>query len=234
MWEYMDQFPERRQRLDYGLQVSSAAASWAVAMYPFREVLSQLETTEDTPLVVDIGGGKGHMLSRIKELIGDGVKGRFILQERQQVLDGITEELPGIERQEHNFFTPQPLKGAYLNSFMKPLKLLLTGSHIGAMIYYLRRCLHDWPDAVCVDILRNIAAGITDKTRQRVVIAEAVLPEKTADLEGVWMDITMITIAGTERTEKQWRKLLDEAGFRLSRTFVGGDSSYAAVEAFLK
>jgi hypothetical protein len=155
MWEYMDQFPERRQRLDYGMQVSSAAASWAVAVYPFREVLSQLDTTEDTALVVDIGGGKGHMLSQIKGLIGDGIKGRFILQERQQVLDSITEELPGIERQEYNFFTPQPLKGAYLNSPRKPLQLLLTGYRCHDLLptpllaRLVRRCLCRHPAQHC-------------------------------------------------------------------------------------
>ncbi|KAL1966237.1 hypothetical protein VTN77DRAFT_4789 [Rasamsonia byssochlamydoides] len=215
MWEFMGQFPERMKSFNYAMQVQSSAASWAVALYPFKEVLSQFKTTEDTPLVVDIGGGKGHILRQIKELSGGAVKGRFILQERQEVLDVISEdELPGIERQEYNFFTPQPLKGA--------------------VIYYLRRVFHDWPDAVCVEILKNIAADITDKARQRVVIADDVLPEKGADAEAAWMDLTMMTLAGTERTEKQWRKLLDDAGFRLERTFVGPGTNYAAVEAFLK
>lgn len=102
------------------------------------------------------------------------------------------------------------------------------------MIYYLRRIFHDWPEHVCVEILRNVAAGITDKTTQRVVIGDDVLPEQGADAEGAWMDLTMMTLTGTERTEKQWRALLDKAGFRLSRTFVGPGTNYAALEAFLK
>lgn len=85
-----------------------------------------------------------------------------------------------------------------------------------------------------MQILKNVAAAITDKTTQRVVIAEDVLPEQGADAEAVWLDLAVMALAGTERTEKQWRKLLDDAGFRLERTFVGPGSNYAAVEAFLK
>ncbi|KAK2804504.1 hypothetical protein FQN50_006579 [Emmonsiellopsis sp. PD_5] len=214
MWEHMAQFPDRMNAFNYAMQAQSSAASWAVALYPFREVLSELGTTDDTPLVVDIGGGKGHTISQIRELTGDGIKGRFILQERQLCLDDITEELPGIERQAYDFFTPQPIKNA--------------------SIYYFRRIFHDWKEESCLEILRNVAKGITDKTRQRIVIADDIIPSKDADAEGAWMDLTMMTLTGTERTEKQWRKLLDDAGFKLTRTFVGPGTNYAAVEAFLK
>ncbi|PGH11173.1 hypothetical protein AJ79_05015 [Helicocarpus griseus UAMH5409] len=181
---------------------------------PFREVLSQCETTDDTPLVIDVGGGRGHTITQIKQYTGEGIKGRFILQESQIALDDITGELPGIEQQAYDFFTPQLVKDA--------------------LIYYFRHVLHDWPDAACLDILRNVAVGITDKKRQRVVIADHILPEKGADAEAAWMDMTMLTLTGTERTEKQWRKLLDDAGFTVTRTFRGSGTNYAAIEAFLR
>ncbi|KAK2744921.1 hypothetical protein FQN55_006483 [Onygenales sp. PD_40] len=193
------------------MQAQSSAASWAIALYPFREVLSELETTDDTPLVVDIGGGKGHTISQIRGLTGEGIKGRFILQERQLCLDDITEGLPGIERQAYDFFTPQPIKNAS-NSAHPPTHSLCPRvfsphqppyRHSDAAIYYFRRIFHDWKEASCVEILRNVAKGITDKTRQRIVIADNILPSKDADAEGAWMDLTMVTFTGTERTEKQ-------------------------------
>ncbi|KAK2798205.1 hypothetical protein FQN51_007891 [Onygenales sp. PD_10] len=193
------------------MQAQSSAASWAIALYPFREVLSELETTDDTPLVVDIGGGKGHTISQIRGLTGEGIKGRFILQERQLCLDDITEGLPGIERQANDFFTPQPIKNAS-NSAHPPTHSLCPRvfsphqppyRHSDAAIYYFRRIFHDWKEASCVEILRNVAKGITDKTRQRIVIADNILPSKDADAEGAWMDLTMVTFTGTERTEKQ-------------------------------
>lgn len=215
MWEYMVQFPDRFDVFNNAMQAQSTAASFSVALYPFREVLSQLETTIETPLVVDIGGGKGHTINQIRDLTGPDVKGRYILQDRQVVLDTIgRNEIPGIERKEYDFFTPQPIKGA--------------------KIYYLRRIFHDWPDAVCLEVLKNIAAGIIDKAQQRVVIQDDVLPAKGADAEGAWSDLTMMTLTGAERTEKHWRELLGNAGFQLSRTIVSPGTNWGAVEAFLK
>lgn len=113
MWQFIAQFPDRLQTFNDAMRAQSSAGSWAIALYPFHEVLSRIDSTDDTPLVVDIGGGKGHALCRIKELCGDAVKGRFILQDRQEVVDVISgEELAGIEREAYNFFTPQPVKGA--------------------------------------------------------------------------------------------------------------------------
>lgn len=116
MWEFIGQFPDRFQAFNYAMQAQSSAVSWSTALYPFHEILSQLGSTQETPLVIDIGGGKGHTLNQIKQLTGP-VPGRFILQERQEVLDDIDEELPGIERQAHDFFTPQPVKGMYFLQF---------------------------------------------------------------------------------------------------------------------
>ncbi|GAE00239.1 O-methyltransferase, putative [Paecilomyces variotii No. 5] len=198
MWEYLSQFPDRFQAFNYAMQAQSSAVSWS---------------TKQIPLVIDIGGGKEHTISQIKELTGS-VPGRFILQERQEVLDDIDKELAGIERQVYDFFTPQPVKGA--------------------LIYYLRRVLHDWSDDTCVAILHNIAAGITDKAKQRVVISEFIPPEMGADVECAWSDITMMTLHGMERTEKQWKDLLEKAGYRLTRTFRGKGTSWGAMEAFLK
>lgn len=127
MWEYMVQFPDRFDVFNNAMQAQSTAASFSVALYPFREVLSQLETTIETPLVVDIGGGKGHTINQIRDLTGPDVKGRYILQDRQVVLDTIgRNEIPGIERKEYDFFTPQPIKGMlYISSAYLPWTKLI-------------------------------------------------------------------------------------------------------------
>lgn len=247
MWEYISQFPDQFQAFNYAMQAQSSAVSWSTGLYPFQETLSQLKPTEQTPLVIDIGGGKGHTISQIKELTGS-VPGRFILQERQEVLDDIEKELAGIERQVYDFFTPQPVKGMS-SVIIIPVSTYASLLHVavrhfdfaddliafqGALIYYLRRVLHDWSDDTCVAILQNIAAGITDKAKQRVVISEFIPPEMGADAECAWSDITMMTLHGTERTEKQWKDLLGKAGYRLTRTYRGKGTSWGAIEAFLK
>lgn len=69
-------------------------------------------------LLVDVAGGKGHDLQAFhnkSDNFGKNYKGALVLQETKGVLDGINEnELnPNIERMEYDFFTPQPVKGAY-------------------------------------------------------------------------------------------------------------------------
>lgn len=86
------------------------ATSYAVGIYPFEAELSKLATTDDTVLVVDVGGGLGHATRQIKKLIGD-VKGRLVLQDQPQVIEDIKEDLGSIEKMPHNFFSPNPIKG---------------------------------------------------------------------------------------------------------------------------
>ena len=53
-------------------------------------------------------------------------------------------------------------------------------------------------------------------TRSRLVIADMVLPNVGASLFGSLLDIGMMTLAGAERTENQWRALLESQGLRIS------------------
>lgn len=102
----------------------------------------------------------------------------------------------------------------------------------GASIYYIRRCLHDWNDAKCIEILKNISCSMTEKSR--LLIAEIVLPTTGVDVEGAWMDLTMMSFTGRERTEEQWAGLLTLAGLRLEKTHGLAGTHYGVVEAYLK
>lgn len=106
-------------------------------------------------------------------------------------------------------------------------------SCLGALIYYIRRCLHDWSDELCIKILTLLAEAMTPG-KSRLLIAEIVLPAVGADLEAGWMDLTMMTLTGTERTEKQWATLLDASGFNLDRVHTAPGTNYGVVEASLK
>lgn len=103
----------------------------------------------------------------------------------------------------------------------------------GALIYYIRRCLHDWSDELCIKILSLLADAMTPG-KSRLLIAEIVLPAIGADLEAGWMDLTMMTLTGMERTEKQWAFLLDASGFKLDKVHTAPGTNYGVVEASLK
>lgn len=96
------------------MQAQTSATAWTVELYPFAQALAEVPSSADTPLVVDIGGGKGLALQRIRELVGKDVTGRYILQDLQIVLDdATTEEVVGLEVQAVDFFQPQPVKGMF-------------------------------------------------------------------------------------------------------------------------
>lgn len=109
MWEYLNQYPKRLSALNSAMIANSESNPWTVELYPFKSELEKFETTEDTVLLIDIGGGKGHVTKQIKSLISQ--PGKLILQERPEVLADSIENLTGVEKMEYDFFTPQPIHG---------------------------------------------------------------------------------------------------------------------------
>ena len=82
-------------------------------MYPFEQLVDS-SFPEDKPLIVDVGGGRGQAMVAIKQAL-PGLQGRLICQDRPWVLDSASQaELGGVEKMEHDFFTPQPVKGMTL------------------------------------------------------------------------------------------------------------------------
>lgn len=67
----------------------------------------------------------------------------------------------------------------------------------------------------------------------RLLISEIVLPSTNADVEATWMDMTMLTVSGSERDEGHWSRLLAEAGLKMERIYHAPGTNYGAVEAYL-
>ena len=68
----------------------------------------------DGVLFVDIGGGRGHEVQNFIRKFPDA-KGRMVLQELPDIVQQV-EPSDGMEVMVHDFFTPQPLKGASSSS----------------------------------------------------------------------------------------------------------------------
>lgn len=112
MWDHIGKFPDRLRNLNLAMTAQTGATGWTVGIFPFKVELSKLEPNDETILVVDIGGGKGHVTTQIQDLT-NGIRGKIILQERPEVLIEIADSLPGIKMMEYDFFTPQPVKGMW-------------------------------------------------------------------------------------------------------------------------
>ncbi len=98
----------------------------------------------------------------------------------------------------------------------------------GADVYMLKHVLHGRRDADAITILRNCRAVIPENGT--LLVIEFILPplvsEADQHLEGHLMsDLNMLAVTGgRERSESEWRTLLEPAGFRLAGVCpVGSD-----------
>ncbi|KAI9072067.1 hypothetical protein K1719_045958 [Acacia pycnantha] len=80
----------------------------------------------------------------------------------------------------------------------------------------IKSIMHDWSDEDCIKILKNCKKSIRED-KGEVIIAEFVVkPEGKGlfDDTGLVFDLLMIAhTSGRERTELEWKNLLNEAGF---------------------
>src|SRR5271157_1021134 len=99
----------------------------------------------------------------------------------------------------------------------------------GPDVYMLKHVLHGRQDGDAVTILKNCHAVIPQNGR--LLIVEFILPPLVShpdlQLEGPLMsDLKMLAVTGgKERSEREWRTLLEAAGFILTGVYpVGGDT----------
>jgi O-methyltransferase/methyltransferase family protein len=101
-----------------------------------------------------------------------------------------------------------------------------------ADIYILGYILHDWDDESSRRILRTIATAAAPGAR--VLIVEGVVPPGDQPHLTKAIDLTMLgMLTGKERSEQEYRELLDSAGFTLDRV-VATPSPFSILEATLR
>jgi hypothetical protein len=154
------------------------------------ERLAGLEWRDDET-VVDVGGGNGALL-------------RALLQRRPR-LHGIAFDLPETVRDERalgdrisfvagDFFERVPAGEAYV----------------------LSTILHDWDDERAAAILGTIRAAAPASAR--LLVLDSVVGQGNEPSGAKWLDLLMLVLAGgRERTEPEWRRLIESAGFRIEQ-----------------
>ncbi|HMD31736.1 MAG TPA: methyltransferase [Candidatus Acidoferrales bacterium] len=84
----------------------------------------------------------------------------------------------------------------------------------GADAYLFRHIIHDWTDEQCIQILGHCRKVIP--ASGKLLIADGVVPAGNAPHPAKDLDMTMLTYpGGQERTEAQFRSLLQASGFEL-------------------
>ena len=149
------------------------------------ERLARLEW-RDGETVVDVGGGNGALLAELLRL--------------RPGLHGIVFDLPETDRDESTFGPNlEFVSGSFFESVPSGDAYVLSG------------IIHDWDDEASTRILRTIASSA--RPSARVLATESVIQPGNDPDGAKWLDLLMLTLAGgRERTEPQWRALLEGAG----------------------
>ena len=214
-FEWLAQHPDIGHQFNLFMTTQRAQQHWSETFPVQAKIFDGVTINKDAPLVVDVAGGFGHDLRILKSKLPSVTKGQLVLEDQASVIDTVPDDLrdANIEYVKHNFFTPQPVKGA--------------------RVYTLKSIIHDWPDDKALEILRNIASGMTARY-SKIWLLEGIVPETNASQCLAGMDITMMVFLGAlERTKRQWFELLEEAGLEVVDVATRPDG-YGVVEAMLK
>ena len=205
--------------------------SWMDAnFYPVDENLVRDARMEDTDVfLVDIGGGKDHDLQELCRK-HPNLPGRLVLQDLPAVIEeaktsGLDESILPMN---HDFFAEQPVLG---------VSAALTQFHYlidpGARAYYMHSCLHDWPDSKAYEILTKLKPAL-QRGYSKLLINENVIPNQGAHWLSTALDMIMMAgFSSSERTEQNWRTLLERAGFTILKIWSCGPGVESLIEAEL-
>lgn len=185
--------------------------------YPVEERLVEGLKLDDggaASAFVDVGGGTGHELAELKAKVPSW-KGRLVLQEQKSIIEiaKTTPHISQIEANVHDFFTPQPLKGA--------------------RAYYMRYILHDWPDEDCRTILGHLRDAMTPGY-SKILIHDCVMADRDALWQHTALDIYMMALfSSQERTESEWRTLIESVGLKITGIWTKGVGNLSVIEVML-
>ena len=147
--------------------------------------------------LVDVGGGHGFVLTSILKKYPE-IRGA--VADLEHVVAGAPEMIrkAGVESRcttdNCDFFASVPAGDAYV----------------------MKHIIHDWDDEKATTILRNCARAGNGKTR--VILMESVVAPGNEPHFAKWLDLEMLLLpGGKERTEAEFARLFEGAGFKLTR-----------------
>jgi SAM-dependent methyltransferase len=99
----------------------------------------------------------------------------------------------------------------------------------GADLHLLKQILHDWNDEQATLLLRNCHRALAPGGK--ILVLEMVVPSDNRPSPAQAMDLNMLVVmGGRERTQSEFERLFDSAGFRLER-ILATHSPFSIIEA---
>jgi hypothetical protein len=201
-FEYLADEPQLAEIFNRAMtSVSELAIAPVIGAYDFSPY----------PTIIDVGGGHGRLLAAILAAT-PAVRG--VLFDLPQVVAGA----PTLLREHHAQDRVRIVEGSFFERVPE-----------NGDAYVLKNVIHDWPDDDAVHILRNVRAAAD--AGKRVLLVEFVIPNHDREFLGKWLDLEMlIGAAARERTATEYGRLLNRAGFQMTRV-VETASPFSIVEA---
>lgn len=161
--------------------------------------------------IVDVAGGHGRLLAAI---LSSAPESQGVLYDLPEVIAGA----PALLRESGVAERVRLAEGSFFD-----------GVPAGGDAYILKHIIHDWDDDPSVQILRNVhSAAATGAT---LLLIETVIPDDDSDSAAKLTDMEMLLAnQGRERTADEYRRILEQTGFRLMRV-VDTASRFNIIEA---
>lgn len=188
LFEYYTKHPEAGTFFDQGMSIFSEIVSEAIIeSYDFSTIKK----------VVDIGGGNGALLVAILKKYPEMQGVLYDLPHVVQKANGLVES-GGISNR------VEIIGGEFFQSIPS-----------GGDIYILKKIIHDWDDERATTILNNCRQVM--ESNSRILLVEMVIQPQTPIGKVNDIHMMVVTPGGRERTAEEFRILLANSGFQLSR-----------------
>jgi ubiquinone/menaquinone biosynthesis C-methylase UbiE len=202
VWQYRAQHPDEGRIFDAAMASFSSVVNAAiVASYDFSAIGK----------IVDVGGGDGSLIAAILKAY-PGMKG---------VLFDLPHVSAGARRRIEAEGVAERCEVVAGDAF--------TAVPSGGDAYLLKWIIHDWDDERSVALLKNCHRVMPAKGK--LLLVEAIIPAGDSPSFHKFMDLNMLVMTGgRERTEAEYRSLLDAAGFSL-QNIISTQTEMSVLEA---
>lgn len=187
-FQYLEKYPEQGATFHRGMTNMSSLDGPAVAdAYDFTGIES----------LTDVGGGHGLLLSTILQ--------------RYPAMKGTLYDQPSVVAGAAGGPT-EPVK----DRVTMVSGDMFSSVPAGADAYIMKYIIHDWPDDLCVKILKGCREGVNEGGK--LLVVDSVVPGPNEFHPGKVSDLEMMLFpGGKERTTEEFRDLFSDAGWKLSR-----------------
>lgn len=195
VWEWFERHDDEREMFAHAMMgVTVGDAPFVADLYPFGEVKR----------LCDVGGGRGTLLSEL--LLRFPHLGRVLVDGA-----GVIESARELLHARGVLDRAELVAGSFFDTDLP--------RHCDA--YALKNVLHDWDDAACTRILKNVRRAMSPGAR--LLVMDIMTEPNVGEGFGPLLDLHMLVACsgGRERGVEECRRLLHATGFRLERVHPG-------------